>query len=192
MTMNEHIDICISGPEQEVRKDTPLRLATFFFGNSGSLEQRSQSGMVRSLLFQILSQQANLTPIAFPEVWAILYNKALYEQQDLLKWHEPWSLRRLITAFKDVLAQSMVAIKLCLLIDGLDEFDGDHETLADLFNEVACPSKINSSIKICLSSSIYRESFGHGPSPQLQSLTYRDIEKYVIDKFNENEPFQAC
>jgi NACHT domain len=174
-------------------KDSPLRLATFFFWNSGSLEQRSQSGMLRSLLFQILSQQPDLIPIVFPEVWAIQYTKALYDQQDLLKWHEPWGLRRLLTAFKDALAQSMVAIKLCLLIDGLDEFDGDHEILADLFNEVAGPSKINSSIKICLSSrpwNIYRENFGHGPSLQLQSLTYKDIEKYVIDRFNANEPFQ--
>jgi hypothetical protein len=174
-------------------KNTPLRLATFFFWNSGSLEQRSQSGMLRSLLFQILSQQPDLIPITFPEVWAIQYTKALYDQQNLLKWHEPWSLRRLLTAFKDALAQSIVAIKLCFLIDGLDEFDGDHENLADLFNEVAGPSKINSSIKICLSSrpwNVYRENFGHGPSLQLQSLTYRDIEKYVIDKFNANEPFR--
>ncbi|KAL2063564.1 hypothetical protein VTL71DRAFT_5369 [Oculimacula yallundae] len=174
-------------------KKTQVTLATFFFWNSGSEEQRSQSGMLRSLLFQILSQQRDLIPVAFPEIWSIQYTRALYDQQDLVKWDKPWSLQRLIMAFKDTLAHNAVTIKTCLLIDGLDEFDGDHEILADLFNEVASSSKINSKIKICLSSrpwNVYRENFGHGPSLQLQNHTHDDIEKYVIDRFNANGPFQ--
>lgn len=85
-------------------------------------------------------------------------------------------------------------MKLCLFIDGLDEFDGGHETLANLFKEVAGSSIMESGIKICLSSrpwNTYRESFGQGPSLQLQNLTHKDIKMYVIDKFDANKSLQT-
>ncbi|KAE8444824.1 hypothetical protein EG329_014179 [Mollisiaceae sp. DMI_Dod_QoI] len=171
-------------------EDIPLTIATFFFWNSGSPEQRSQLGMLRSLLFQILDQHLDLIPVVFPEIWAKLYTLAIAQAR--YEWSE-WSIGRLIAAFKDTLAQKVMNVKLCLLIDGLDEFDGDHEILADLFNEVARPSQVNVEVKICVSSRpwvVYKENFGQGPSLQLQTLTYKDIEWYVTDRFNANSAFK--
>jgi hypothetical protein len=41
--------------------------ASFFFWNSGASLQRSQKGLLRSLLWQILSEEPALVPIAFPD-----------------------------------------------------------------------------------------------------------------------------
>lgn len=45
----------------------PVLVATFFFWNSGTQEQRSQVGLLRSLLFQILHHQPALMHLVFPE-----------------------------------------------------------------------------------------------------------------------------
>jgi hypothetical protein len=47
-------------------QDTPLCVATFFFWNSGSKEQKSQVGLLRALLFQVLSQYPDLIQIMHP------------------------------------------------------------------------------------------------------------------------------
>lgn len=173
--------------------DAPLRIATFFFWNSGTTEQRSQSGMLRSLLFQLLEQQPDLMPIAFPEIWASQYTKALSDPNALTLWSTPWTLGCLTRAFIDVFSQNIIKIKICLLVDGLDEFDGDHEVLADLFTKASKSPNGSHDIKICLASRpwiVYRENFEHGPTLQLQNHTSKDIELYVVDKLNANVPFQ--
>ena len=94
-----------------------------------------------------------------------------------------------MTAFEETIGQSLIPFKLCLLIDGLDEFDGDHEELARLFKLVAQSSKL----KICLSSrpwQVFQDSFGSFPNLRLQDLTYLDIYKYIKGKFEQSEAFQ--
>jgi hypothetical protein len=54
-----------------------LRFASFFFWASGTREQRSQSGLLRSILYELLIQEPNLVPVAFPEQWSSLYSKSL-------------------------------------------------------------------------------------------------------------------
>jgi hypothetical protein len=54
-------------------KHTPLCIASYFFWNSGSSEQRSQAGFLKSLLFQIFTQYPDLMPVVLPERWASSY-----------------------------------------------------------------------------------------------------------------------
>jgi len=42
------------------------------------------------------------------------------------------SLRECVAAFKSLLEQKIEPLKVCLLIDGLDECDGDHDELVEL------------------------------------------------------------
>jgi hypothetical protein len=44
--------------------------------------------------------------------------------------------------------QTSIPFKVCLLIDGLDEFEGDHEELAWLVKEITK----SHNVKVCLSS----------------------------------------
>jgi hypothetical protein len=174
-------------------KNVPLVIASFFFWNSGTLEQRSQIGMLRSLLFQVLEQKPDLIPIVFPLLWAKQYGKWLAD--GISVWSESWTLRTLLSAFRRLVTQREIHIKLFFLIDGLDEFDGNHEVLAEAFNEIAVTSTSvkNHWIKCCVSSRpwvVFKENFEGCPNLQLQDLTYDDIQKFVTGSFLANSAFR--
>jgi hypothetical protein len=68
-----------------------LCIAAFFFWSGGGCLQRSQSGLYRSLLFDILRQVPELTPIVLPEQWA-----ARYSAQCQTSMHTPVSTVHLL------------------------------------------------------------------------------------------------
>lgn len=53
-----------------------LVIAEFYFWNPGTELQKSQAGLLRYLLFQILGQVPDLIPIVFPEQWGAKYASA--------------------------------------------------------------------------------------------------------------------
>ena len=70
-----------------------LCLATFFFWNSGSREQKSQPGLLRALLFQLFIQNLDLIPIVLPDLWAKTYSKAVNESYPGEDFAQFWSTR---------------------------------------------------------------------------------------------------
>lgn len=174
---------------EEWANKVPLCVATFFFWNSGPKEQKSQSGLLRALIFQVLQKHPELGPVIFPATWTRLYSRAVSQPSNAENDTESWSLKQLTAAFRAVIHQKRFPLKICFLIDGLDEFDGDHEEIASLFQEI-CRSP---NIKVCLSSRpwvIFQYLFGNCPNLRLQNLTYPDIERYVQDKLAGNSAFQ--
>ncbi|KFX94993.1 hypothetical protein O988_06049 [Pseudogymnoascus sp. VKM F-3808] len=174
--------------------DAPLHIATFFFWNSGTPEQKSQAGLLRALLYQILRQTPDLVPVVFPAFWADVYSKYLDRQEresKSLVASKRWQLRELKMAMKLLVGQTQIPIKLFFLIDGLDEFEEDHEDLVIMFRDITQLSKERS--KICLSSRplvIFEDSFRACASLKMQNLTYKDIEIYVNERLYENPAFQ--
>lgn len=84
--------------------------------------------------------------------------------------------------FETVLCQAQEACRICVFIDGLDEFSGDQEVLMKLIGKVQ-----TADVKVCLSSRPYRsysEAFGSFAKLQLQDLTESDIRLYVSDKLH--------
>jgi hypothetical protein len=101
-----------------------------------------------------------------------------------------WSLRQLISAFTVLLNQTLVPLKLFLLIDGLDEFVGDHEELVDLFKSFTTSCQA----KICLSSRpwiVFQDSFDGCPNLKLQNMTHFDIRHFIDGKLARNKAFRA-
>lgn len=87
--------------------------------------------------------------------------------------------------------QKHVPLKLCFLIDGLDEFGGNTMDLCMLFVKLAARTD---SAKYCLSSRPWVEfqrNFKSFPSLKLQDLTYTDIDKYINDRFEEKLTFNG-
>lgn len=85
--------------------------------------------------------------------------------------------------------QTTVPMKFCLFVDGLDEYDGDHETIAEFFKSIAALPNV----KVCISSRpylVYEDTFKGSPSLRLQDLTFQDIELYTIEKLQKNSRFQ--
>jgi len=74
------------------------------------------------------------------------------------------------------------------MMDGLDEFDGDHRHLIELIQGIS----LNPYLKICVSSrpwNVFRDAFTTNPSLQIQHLTKKDISVYVQDHFRNSPGF---
>jgi hypothetical protein len=172
----------------------PTEIAAFFFWNSGTVEQRSQSGLLRSLLYEVIRKHRELIPLVFSERWSLAGTLGV----DKISEHplEPWSLSELKRAFQRFVYQQQISLKVVLFIDGLDEYSGDHLEMIQLFQSIsALPN-----IKVCVSSRpllVFEDAFSDTSSLKLQDLTRSDIETYINDKliadsrmirFSQNSP----
>ena len=146
----------------------------FFFWNPGSHLQKSIEGLLRSLIYQILQERPDLAPLVASEGPL-----------------ETWTDRRLHTSFRRITQDSSLCrSKLCLFIDGLDEFAGDQSSLIDLLRSI----NDGQDVKICVSSRphmIFEEAFGKSCKLKLQDLTRADIERYTFDKIQSLSKVQS-
>ncbi|KAH6702908.1 hypothetical protein BKA61DRAFT_494586 [Leptodontidium sp. MPI-SDFR-AT-0119] len=158
---------------------TVLRRAGFFFWNSGTKEQRTQAGLLRSLLHDVLQQAPNLIPVVLPSQWASQY--ASKTDMAVVSSVDSWSLKTLSIAFQVLVSQTEIPMKLCLFIDGLDEYDGSDLDIAKLFGDVV----VSTHVKVCTSSRphvVFEDAFSKRPQLRLQDLTSNDIRRYVLDR----------
>jgi NACHT domain len=170
--------------------DTSLCFVSYFFWYSGTGIQKSQSGLLRSLLFQILYKYPSLIPIVLPDRWARHYSGI----PDFTRLRQivdaPWPIKQLTEAFGKSVRQREIPLKLCVFVDGLDEFDGEADQLCMLFKEAVQSNPENS--KFCLSSRPwveFQEGFADCASLRLQDLTFEDVSRYVSDRFRQNPAF---
>lgn len=150
-----------------------LITASFFFRGAGSELQRSQEGMLRSLLFKILSEDSHLIAKVMQE----LYFMAADDASAI----SPPSLIELLRWFKRLAGMDSRNCY-CILIDGIDEFDGDPAVVVDLLSSVSQGINGSDSMKIVVSSRpipVCVERFSHLPMLRLQDLTKGDIRAYV-------------
>jgi hypothetical protein len=157
---------------------------SFFFWNSGIRAQKTHESLLRSLLYQVLKEFPELMPIVLHE--KIVNAKREQASKRLNHWPLlPWSLGQLKRAFDQLVDQQEFAIKLFFAIDGLDEYEGNHDKIAEWIRDTASPS-----IKIIASSrpwNVFLDVFHDMPRLRLQDLTYNDISVYVDDHLGNNE-----
>ena len=159
-----------------------LVVAKFFFWNAGNDMQKSQEGLLRSLLHEVLSQCPQLMESVCPLRWR---NSDLYDTHS-----EPWTKQELTESFDLLSRLPNLTSKFCFFIDGLDEYQGDHFGLIQTVRRLAA----SSSIKICLSSRPWEEftdAFGSDKDRTiiLQDLTRGDIQLYVHDALEQHHHF---
>ncbi|KAJ6127230.1 hypothetical protein N7523_002842 [Penicillium sp. IBT 18751x] len=160
-----------------------LITAGFYFWISGTLEQRSQTGLIRHILTQLLEQQRHLIPMVFPERWKALLSLSTRER---VKASISWDLPELTSALKSFLEHAGCGSKVCLFIDGLDEFAGDHQQIVEFFKDCVASYP---HVKVCLSSRplpIFRAAFGKNPKLELHELTREDMLHFVRDHLSED------
>ena len=162
--------------------DHHLITASFYFWHAGTELQKSQEGLLQSLLYKIFSQCPNMIPDVLPERWE------LCERSDPTYSH--WSRAELIKTFAKLSSEPIMLKRACFFIDGLDEYDGDHEELIRLLQGFSRANKI----KICASSrpwNVFERAFGRGSHPMLhlEDLTRKDITLYVRETLEQNDLF---
>ncbi|KUJ19524.1 uncharacterized protein LY89DRAFT_642613, partial [Mollisia scopiformis] len=159
-----------------------LCTAGFFFWNSGLSLQCSQNGLFRSLLYEILCKYQELIPAVLPAQWGVRYTSKCQARHCP---PESWELSTLQKAFTSLISQTKVDLKLCLFIDGLDEYKGNEDDIAALFGEAST----SENVKICYSSRphlAFVEAFETRPRLRLQDLTFPDIRRYIHDRLETN------
>ena len=125
--------------------------------------------MLRALIHDVLLQYPELIPAVFPD----LYQNWKASDADI----EP-SYVEVKKAFELMLQKSSAFLKLCIFIDGIDEFDGDHKDVSEFLRSLAKSRRV----KIVLSSRPITASlntFRGCPTLRLQDLTIRDMATYV-------------
>jgi hypothetical protein len=163
--------------------ELPLTIASFFFFSGGTRDQKSQVGLLRSLLYQLLSEHRSLIPIVLPFQWEDEYIVPVNPKQELF-----WDRDILRRAFDIVRTQNQ--IRICLLIDGLDEYEGEKDGTYDDIVSFFIGLADCANIKICVSSRpwpVFEYALRSAPGLTLQDLTHGDIFRYVNEKLNGHE-----
>ncbi|KAI0593106.1 hypothetical protein F4775DRAFT_608331 [Biscogniauxia sp. FL1348] len=161
-----------------------LFVGSYYFWSAGASLQKSQGGLLRTLLYNILSECTDLIPLA-RDTLATLGGFQSNKKQ--------WGLEELLSIYRTVLSQRLET-KFCFLIDGLDEFEEANQDHVDLLRTLRS-LEVSPDVKLCVSSrpwTIFHDEFGDSPDRQLQlqDWTKDDIIQYVQDKFNDHKQFR--
>jgi len=180
----------LGGLLDEWAADSTLLLGSYYSWNAGNNLQKSHEGLLRTLLHQCLSGNPELlVPLVFPGRWAL--TQLFGGQARLPEWRLEdlmAGFRRLVGAAGRVLSDTGATVKMAVVVDGLDEFEGQFAELVELLQE----ANANPNVKICASSrpwNVFKDRLRRNPMLQLEELTYRDIELYVHGKFNMSDGF---
>lgn len=180
-----------------------LHVIEFYFWYLGTAMQKSQQGLLRGVLYQVLSQARDLIQTACPEQWKSVYEnikpsgKNRFEKEGLI--YDPWSDEELVASIER-LARFTSDHRFCFFIDGLDEYYADHSQLVKLIQKLS----ENPEFKFCVSSRPWNVFVNAFTSPDgdispdslvLEELTRPDIERYVHaelrDSVHEQPEMQA-
>jgi hypothetical protein len=171
-------------------------IAEYFFWDAGKNDlQKSQEGLLRSLLYQILRQCPDYIRMAFPGVWQC-YNPTstgFPENFDISMDTEiPHTVAELLDALTRVCnLHTRSEKRLCFFIDGLDEYVGDSRDVIQLVGVV----RDLKNVKICVSSRQWNEfedAFGksHTDKLYMQDFNHQDINAYVKDVLENDNNYQ--
>ncbi|KAF1985983.1 hypothetical protein K402DRAFT_454666 [Aulographum hederae CBS 113979] len=175
----------------------PLAIASFYVWNAGSHVQKSEEGLLRSLLYQTLVQCAALICTAFPDDWAMACEN--YRRGRMASATFKWKVKTYRQAILNLVRQTKMKVAFCFFVDGLDECTGRHDEVAELFQ---CVSRYENA-KVCVSSRPlldFEDSFRGFPTLMLEHLTHDDIKFYTSMRLRTNfrftqllmqEPMQA-
>lgn len=172
--------------------------AEYFFWISGGNElQKSQEGLLRTLVYQILRQCPDMIPQAYPTTWQLYCP----EESSTMKTRSIarsagatvlLSIQGLLTTLQSICkaAQDSEA-KFCFLIDGLDEYEGKPIDMIELIRVL----RTLPNLKLCLSSRSWDEfehEFGKDGTRKLymHDFNSNDISAYVHDTFARDENYQ--
>jgi hypothetical protein len=150
-----------------------LVISSFYFWYAGTVLQKSHAGLLRALLLDVLRARPELAAVLFPEISMAIISGSLAGPLEL----SPWELK---AAFFNLVRFIPTDLRICFIVNGIDEYNGDYNELCELLLEV---SKCTS-IKVLASSRpipVCCDRFRRCPGLRLQDLTIKDIHRYVTE-----------
>lgn len=165
-----------------------LTVSGYYFWLAGSEMGKSQEGLLRRLLFDILQSHPDWIPVLMPRRWDKIIGDR-FAHPDFGLADGRYTLPELLEAISRldrVVSCPSSSSKICIFIDGLDEYYGDH---LELICTVQTIAKVNG-IKLCVSSrpwNCFEDAFGAAVANKLylQDLTRDDIASYARDRLRQ-------
>ncbi|KAK7923398.1 hypothetical protein PG985_007469 [Apiospora marii] len=153
-----------------------------YFWSAGTVMQRSQEGLYRSILMQIL---ANI-----PEMAHELPGVEEKSPSELETGR--WDLDQLHAALDALATSDKISTIFGIFIDGIDEYDGDHVDICQALLRLSKSRKI----KLCISSrpwNVFQDHFGQDKAAMLavHDLTLKDIRVYATARLKEHYRWKA-
>ncbi|KAI9932532.1 hypothetical protein AWENTII_005169 [Aspergillus wentii] len=143
-----------------------LHIASYYFWYQGFPKQKSQEGLLQSLLYQILKSVPDLIPKVCP---------------DHLEY-EDWHFQELKATFSRISNLGALPVKFCFFIDALDEYNGDEKDIVKMISFL-CQSAY---VKICVSSRpwrIFEDAFQEsGRTLAVQDFTKGDMKRHAFQE----------
>jgi len=161
-----------------------LVIASHFFWCAGTDLQKSQAGLLQSLLFNALRGYPKIIPQVVGDRW---------RDGETSAWvNSHWALDELIACLSRLFKLEDLPVRFCFFVDGLDEYHGDHEDLIEMLQSTAQANNV----KLCVSSrpwNVFQEAFGGRPAYhlRLEDLTKEDIRRFTEDRLRQNRHFKA-
>ena len=155
-----------------------LVIGSFYFWYAGTSLQKSQAGLLRSLLLDVLSKSPHLAVVLFPDLYRSMLTGEVVDRIEV-------SFIELSKAFQTLLVSNSQGLKVCFIVDGIDEYEGDHNEICEIFSQ----AETSTSVKILLSSRPIPacvHAFTKCPQLSLQKLAEGDIQNYVQDKIGQH------
>lgn len=154
-------------------------VASHYFWSAGNPMQKSQQGLLQTLLYDIFRQVPDLIETVCTERW----QKTIEELA-----HGPWVVPELERVLRRIAELEEVPAKFCFFIDGLDEFGADHVDLCASLHELGRSSHF----KLCVSSrswNLFEYSFGRNAEDtmlRIHELTRKDIRSFAERRIQEH------
>lgn len=160
-------------------------IARHYFWSSGTRLQKSIDGLLRSLLYEIFRKVPDLISKTVHKD-QILFD--LGDDFDPYGEGRAWSMSELGQVVDRLVAHQGIPKRFCFFIDGLDEYDGDHQQVINILGRLAS----SENVKICVSSrpwNAFQDAYGAGNQDwklSLQDLTKGDIRRYTQSMLEEH------
>ncbi|KAL8739517.1 MAG: hypothetical protein Q9190_007688 [Brigantiaea leucoxantha] len=159
-------------------------LASYYFWSAGSPIQRTRHGLLRSLLYDVLTQ----VPELIPSVCSLRWQGDDIANIRSQRWQEP----ELEASLHSLTSVAALPVKFCFFIDGLDEYEGDSLNISSMLQDLSR----SSDVKLCVSSrpwNVFEDLFGYDRARKfyVHDLTRLDIQRYAEDRMHEHPRWRA-
>lgn len=165
-----------------------LIFGQFYFWAAGTEAQRTLLGMLRALLYQVLSQNPGLIEHVFPRQWRQM-ETSRFQPDPTVESFQDFGSKQIQEAFDLLLKEAYNSDhRICFLIDGLDEFEGDELDQEDLAVRLKNWTT-GGNIKLVVSSrpwDQFLKTFTAYPTLHLHKLNSFDIRTHTIRQLEQD------
>lgn len=161
-----------------------LVIGAYFFWSGGDSMEKSQLGLLQSLLYDILRVFPSVVPEMSPKRWLTTSTVGT-------NFDRSWTRTELLECLEYLTKKRTWPVKFCFFVDGVDEYKGDPAEIVRILEDFTT----SPDVKVILSSRPWTEIESAlvpilDQKLLLQDFTKDDIRRYIQDLLVRDDRFQ--